>query len=102
MEAIIDRYGFKEGLSTKAGVITSWPYKLKKPGKIALAKIVKDYEATTAYKVKRKAEYPSIEDQLDMLYKDKVSGSNEWVKLITEIKTRHFKSHKIKTRPSKS
>ncbi len=39
----------------------------------------------------RKSEYPKIEDQLDMLYKDKVNGTNLWFDKIKEIKEKHPK-----------
>lgn len=39
----------------------------------------------------RKLEYPSIEDQLDMLYWDKVNGTNIWEATISRIKKRHPK-----------
>ena len=49
-----------------------------------------------SYKSKRKAEYPSIEDQLDMLYKDLVAGkvdsTGEWAKFIKKIKDDNPKS----------
>lgn len=39
----------------------------------------------------RKLEYPSIEDQLDMLYWDKINGTNVWEATISKIKRRHPK-----------
>lgn len=39
----------------------------------------------------RKAEYPSIEDQLDMLYWDKINGTNVWENTISRIKKRYPK-----------
>lgn len=35
--------------------------------------------------------YPSVQDQLDMLYKDKVNATNVWVDTITAIKAAHVK-----------
>ena len=43
------------------------------------------------YKTKRKSEYPSVEDQLDMIYWDKVNNTNEWQDLIQSIKTKYPK-----------
>jgi hypothetical protein len=43
------------------------------------------------YEDLRKSEYPKIEDQLDMLYKDKVNGTNLWFDKIKEIKDKHPK-----------
>lgn len=47
------------------------------------------YEPT--YAEKRVAEYPSIADQLDMLYWDKVNGTNNWQEAISEIKAKYPK-----------
>ncbi|MBR5130210.1 MAG: hypothetical protein IKV03_03200 [Alphaproteobacteria bacterium] len=43
------------------------------------------------YVDKRIAEYPSIPDQLDMIYWDKVNGTNLWQEKITEIKNKYPK-----------
>ena len=40
-----------------------------------------------SYKSKRKSEYPSIEEQLDMQYWDKKNGITTWVDAITKVKT---------------
>jgi hypothetical protein len=40
-----------------------------------------------SYKANREAEYPSIQEQLDMQYWDKVNGTTNWEDLITKIKT---------------
>lgn len=44
------------------------------------------------YTTKRVAEYPPIEEQLDMLYKDIVNGTATWTNKITEIKTKYPKN----------
>lgn len=43
------------------------------------------------YKEKRKAEYPLITDQLDMLYHDGMDWTNKWLDVITEIKLKYPK-----------
>jgi hypothetical protein len=43
------------------------------------------------YVEKRIAEYPSITDQLDMIYWDKVKNTNLWQAKITEIKAKYPK-----------
>lgn len=48
-------------------------------------------EPAQTYIEKRLAEYPSIPDQLDMLYWDKVNGTNLWQAKITEIKSKYPK-----------
>ena len=44
------------------------------------------------YAEKRLAEYPSIGDQLDMIYWDKVNNTNLWQEKITEIKNKYPKN----------
>ena len=39
-----------------------------------------------SWRGRRTSLYPRIEDQLDMLYKDKINGTNLWAELITQIK----------------
>lgn len=45
----------------------------------------------TSYIEKRLAEYPPLGEQLDMIYWDKVNGTNLWQEKITEIKTKYPK-----------
>ena len=44
------------------------------------------------YAEKRLAEYPSIGDQLDMIYWDKVNNTNLWQEKIAEIKQKYPKN----------
>lgn len=44
-----------------------------------------------SYAEKRMAEYPFIQDQLDMIYWDKVNGTNNWVNKIGAIKAKYPK-----------
>ena len=43
------------------------------------------------YVQKRAAAYPAIKEQLDMIYWDKINGTNLWQEKITEIKTKYPK-----------
>lgn len=43
------------------------------------------------YAEKRAAEYPAITEQLDMLYWDKINGTNIWQDAITTIKNKYPK-----------
>jgi hypothetical protein len=54
----------------------------------------KEPESLT-YAEKRAMEYPSIQDQLDMIYWDKVNGTNTWQENITEIKVKYPKEEPI-------
>jgi len=47
--------------------------------------------ASYAYERNRSSSYPSIEDQLDMLYWDKVNGTTTWQDKIAEIKSNNPK-----------
>ncbi|MGN0929690.1 MAG: hypothetical protein ACI4N3_03560 [Alphaproteobacteria bacterium] len=44
-----------------------------------------------SYTYKRQEEYPSISEQFDMLYWDKINGTNNWETKITEIKNKYPK-----------
>lgn len=92
MQAIINKYGFKEGLTTKDGKIVKWPYASPKPTSKELDIIVQEYDVIERVRVSRRKEYPPIEEQLDMIHKDKVNGTNIWCDLICNIKTKHPKS----------
>ncbi len=46
---------------------------------------------TRTYKEKRLLAYPSIEEQLDMLYWDQVNGTTVWKEAIQAIKERYPK-----------
>ena len=48
-------------------------------------------EPEPTYSEKRLAEYPSFGDQLDMIYWDKVNGTNLWQSKIAEIKAKYPK-----------
>lgn len=43
------------------------------------------------YAEKRQNEYPDISEQLDMIYWDKVNGTNLWQEKIAEIKAKYPK-----------
>ena len=44
-----------------------------------------------SYAEKRAAEYPSVEEQLDMIYWDKVNNTNKWQETIAAIKAKYPK-----------
>ena len=44
-----------------------------------------------SYAEKRAAEYPPITEQLDMIYWDKINGTNLWCEKITAIKAKYPK-----------
>jgi len=48
-------------------------------------------EPEKSYIEKRLAEYPSVGDQLDMIYWDKVNNTNLWQEKIAQIKAKYPK-----------
>ena len=44
------------------------------------------------YVEQRLSEYPSVTEQLDMIYWDKVNSTNRWQEMITEIKNKYPKT----------
>ena len=91
MEAIINKYGLKEGLIIREGQIINWPYDEDEPTSSELETIIGEYELATDYIEKRVAEYPDVEDQLDMIYKDQINGTSTFAEAILEIKTKYPK-----------
>ena len=47
--------------------------------------------AANQYKVERASAYPSIQEQLDLLYWDKVNGTNNWEAAIEAVKAEYPK-----------
>ncbi len=45
-----------------------------------------------SYKELRAKEYPPIPDQLDMIYWDRINGTNNWEKTITAVKEKYPKT----------
>jgi len=43
------------------------------------------------YAEKRAAEYPSVADQLDMMYWDKVNGTDIWAETVAAVKAKYPK-----------
>lgn len=67
---------------------------VEEPSMAELQVALDEYKAEqekTEYQKKRKAEYPSIEDQLDMLYEDMENGTTNWQDAIRVVKQRHPK-----------
>lgn len=56
-----------------------------------LIEVKAEYEAKQ-YQRDRQKQYPSIADQLDMLYWDKVNGTENWLNSIESVKSRFPKA----------
>lgn len=55
---------------------------------------VKIDDIELSYREKRALEYPSIQEQLDMLYWDKVNQTNLWQEAISAVKAEYPKEQK--------
>ena len=53
---------------------------------------VEQFIESQSYKQLREKEYPEIKDQLDMLYHDKIDGTNTWLNTIQAVKDKYPKS----------
>ena len=58
---------------------------------ITLYNLVEEEYDKSKYKNERKNIYPSIEEQLDMIYWDMINGTTKWKDLISEIKNQYPK-----------
>jgi hypothetical protein len=67
------------------------PKPTKKEVDDELLRLVDEYKKTE-YQRSRKTEYPNIEEQLDMLYWDKINGTDNWVSSIQKIKQKYPKN----------
>lgn len=90
MGAIIGwKHGNQAGMATYDGEITEFPGGIPSDSDINGWKAEYDaHVAASAYKNKRKAEYPSIADQLDLIYHSGIEG---WKAEIKKIKDKYPK-----------
>lgn len=89
-EALLWKHGegkFIAGVDITTPAVTSWKSELPKPTSEELIALCEEYEEATSYIEARKKEYPSVEEQLDMIYQDIES----WKTKIKEIKDKHPK-----------
>ena len=84
------KFNHQAGMETKNGVITAFPGGIPSDEDINTWKNEYDaHFAATAYQGKRAAEYPSFEDQFDLIYH---SGIDAWKAKIKETKDKFPKS----------
>ena len=62
------------------------------PKELILAKVVEVQAEYEAKQYQRDRQYPSIPEQLDMLYWDKVNGTENWLNSIESVKNRFPKA----------
>lgn len=87
-QAIQSIYGEKEGLCTKAGKISAWPYDEPQPSEEEVLAIVNKYNADNEHKEKIKAEMPSADEQFEILYE---LGLDGWKQTVKAIRDKHPK-----------
>jgi len=68
------------GITTEDGVVTGWPDSLPELTQELVDSIEAEWTASEGHKEKRRAEYPSWQEQMDILYHSGVDG------LKTELK----------------
>jgi hypothetical protein len=89
---LTEKYGGENGLIDNP--VTELPTESEVNTKLKEMQDAWDLE-NTGYKKSRKAEYKSLEDQLDQLYHDMTAGkldtTGEWYKGIKEIKDKYAK-----------
>ena len=71
--------------TTIDGVV--WLDSRPQPDKATVEAKMAELEKIHEYQSKRAAEYPPLQDQLDMQYWDSVNGTTTWKDLITKIKS---------------
>ena len=79
-EALGWKYDYVGGISTVDGVVVGWPDSLPELTQDLVDAAEAEWEASEGHKAKRRAEYPSWEEQIDILYHSGVDG------LKTELK----------------
>ena len=77
------------GISTREGVITEWPDSLPELTQELVDSIEAEWTASEGHKEDRRKAYPRIEDQLDDLYHNGITG---WSANIKKIKDQYPKA----------
>ena len=86
-EVIGWKFNHQEGMTTKDGKITAFPGGI--PSKVDQSAWSMEYQAylaSVAYVGGRIADYKPLAEQLDMLYWDKVNGTDTWKFHIDAVK----------------
>lgn len=82
---VLDKLGYKEWSVGETYDSLTWKNtEVPQPSKEFLDEQYIILKATLGYKDQRI--YPSIDDQLDMMYHDKINGTSTWVDAITAVK----------------
>jgi hypothetical protein len=73
-DAIVDKYGKKEGLTIKGDTIVDWPYALPIPSAEELKALESQYVFNNEYKYQRNNEFPGVDSLIKLLWNDIDSG----------------------------
>ena len=79
-EALGWKYPNVGGISTRGGVITEWPSSLPTLTQQIVDTAEAEWTASEGHKEDRRKAYPRIEDQLDDLYHNGISGWSATIK----------------------
>lgn len=91
-EVIGWKFDHQEGMSTKGNEITAFPGGIPSQSDQDLWTVEYDaYVAANAYKELRSDNYPSIQEQLDAIYWDKINATTTWVDTVAAVKADHPK-----------
>ena len=90
----IGALGIQGGWKVKGGKIAKWYSDQPQPSDSAinakLAELQAEYNAQ-AYARSRATEYPSIQEQLDLQYWDKVNSTDKWGEAVKAVKDKYPK-----------
>jgi len=78
----------------KSAFIAEWNLDIPQPTQSQLQALENEaieYERIKNIRNQRASEYPSIQEQLDMQYWDKINGTNKWQQAINAVKQKYPK-----------
>ena len=81
--------GINGGWKIKEGKIVKWWAEKEQPSDEAIQSKLKELEdeyEKQAYARSRADAFPSLQEQLDMQYWDKVNGTNKWQEAVAKVK----------------
>ena len=86
------KFNHQAGMSTSDGVITGFPNGIPTQAEQdTWTAEYNDYISANAYKELRRAEYDSIGNQLDMIYKDNLNGTTTHKASVEAVKAKYPK-----------
>jgi hypothetical protein len=89
LDALLEEYGHREGLTIRGDVIEEWPYAEPMPSAERCAELTTNYLAANEYKLKRRREYPSDREKIEMLANDVANGTTTLKDRMAEIDAKY-------------